>query len=437
MNRAGARGLILAAPHSGAGKTSLTAGLLGALQLAGVKVAAAKCGPDYIDPTLHHAVLGRDSVNLDPWAMDGSTLRALASGQAAGNDLLLVEGVMGLFDGGADGRGSTADLAAALDLPVVLVIDVARQAQSVAALVEGFIRHRADIRIAGLVLNRVGSPRHAAILTGALKHLDVPVLGTVPRQAGIDLPSRHLGLVPAAELSDLETRLAQLRRTVAEAIPLTDLLAVAGPLAAPTGDAQLLSPPGQRIAVARDTAFCFMYPHLLQHWREAGAEIHPFSPLADQAPERKADFVLLPGGYPELHAGRLAANRTFLDGIRAAAGSGTRVHGECGGYMVLGEAMTDADGAVHRMAGLLPVATSFAVRRLQLGYRRLSHAGHLPWPRHLVGHEFHYASVEREGDGTALFRASDALGEVLADMGRVAGPVSGSFAHLIGPAPAD
>ncbi|GJL89987.1 MAG: cobyrinic acid a,c-diamide synthase [Minwuia thermotolerans] len=433
MSRHLARGLILAAPHSGAGKTSLTAGLLGALGQAGVKVAAAKCGPDYIDPTLHAAVLGQDSVNLDPWAMDTATLRALAARQAADHDLLLVEGVMGLFDGGADGSGSTADLAAALDLPVVLVLDVARQAQSVAALVEGFSRHRGDTRIAGLILNRVGSARHADILKTALKHLDIPILGTVPRQGGIELPSRHLGLVPAAELPDLETRLSLLAGTVSAAVSVADLLALATPLTHPDAPVRMLPPPGQRVAVAQDTAFCFMYPHLLRHWRDAGAEIMPFSPLADQSPDTEADFILLPGGYPELHAGQLAANTCFMDSLRSAARSGKAIYGECGGYMVLGESLTDSDGQAHRMSGLLPVSTSFAARRLHLGYRRLTQAGHLPWPGNLVGHEFHYATILQEGAGTPLFRARDALGHQRDDMGRISGSVSGSFAHLIGP----
>lgn len=428
------RGLVLAAPHSGAGKTSLTAGLLGALKRANVSVAAAKCGPDYIDPTLHQAVLGQTSINLDPWAMGAPTLRALATQQAVGHDLLIIEGVMGLFDGGADGRGSTADLAATLDLPVVLVIDVARQAQSVAALAEGFMRHRTDVNVAGLILNRVGSVRHELILRDALKPLGVPVLGAMPRSDAFDLPGRHLGLIPAAELDSLETRLSALAQAVANSVALDMLQNLATPIAAPEELARLLPPPAQRIAIARDIAFCFMYPHLLLHWCQAGAEISFFSPLGDESPALDADFILLPGGYPELHAGRLASNETFLGGLRNAAQRGAAVHGECGGYMVLGDRLTDADGTTHRMAGLVPVETSFAARRLHLGYRRLNHAGHLPWPADLIGHEFHYASVVREGDGAALFQATDALGERLPDMGRINGSVSGSFAHVIGPA---
>ncbi len=195
-----------------------------------------------------------------------------------------------------------------------------------------------------------------------------------------------------------------------------------------------ISPLGQRIAVASDTAFAFAYPHLLAAWREAGAEILPFSPLADQAPDLAADAVYLPGGYPELQAGRLAGNRCFLDGLRAAAGQGRAIYGECGGYMVLGTGLTDAEGQRHAMAGLLPVETSFAERRLHLGYRRTALAAATPlgaagtvWR----GHEFHYASILSEGPGEALFEAWDAEGAPLGRLGRRAGSVFGSFFHLI------
>ncbi len=336
MSRDLARGLILAAPHSGAGKTSLTAGLLGALKQAGVKVAAAKCGPDYIDPTLHAAVLGQDSVNLDPWAMDAATLRALAARQAAGHDLLLVEGVMGLFDGGADGTGSTADLAAALDLPVVLVVDVARQAQSVAALVEGFSRHRSDTRIAGLILNRVGSARHADILTTALKHLDIPGLGTVPRQNGIELPSRHLGLVPAAELPDPKHDCHCWPDRVRGG-------AVGGPLALATpcrprctGADAAAAGPADRTGAGY--GLLFHVSHLLQHWRDAGREIPPFSPSPISPLTRGPISILLPGGYRNCMRAVWPRAPVSWTGYAAPPGRGKAIYGECGGYMVLGRA---------------------------------------------------------------------------------------------------
>lgn len=425
------RGLVIAAPQSGSGKSALTTGLLGALAASGQRVAAAKCGPDYIDPMFHAAITRRPSVNLDPWAMAPDVLRGLASAQATGSDLLLVEGVMGLFDGAAGGGGSTADLAAILGLPVVLVIDVGRQAQSVAALVAGFAGFRADVRLAGVILNRVGSARHAAMLQAALAPSGIPVLGTVPRDGAMELPSRHLGLVPAGELPGLAAQLDAMATLVGRHVDLAALQAVAAPLADAPPPGPLLPPPGQRIAVARDAAFCFLYPHLLDGWQSAGAEIVCFSPLADEAPGPGVDFVFLPGGYPELHAGRLAAAARFRAGIDAALHGGARVYGECGGYMVLGRGLVDADGTRHAMLGLLALETSFAARKLHLGYRRLSPRAGSPWPGPLLAHEFHHSTILAQGPGAPLFDATTADGTALPAMGQVAGAVSGSFAHAI------
>lgn len=425
------RGLVVAAPASGAGKSTVAVGLLGALARSGRAVAAAKCGPDYIDPMFHAAVLGRPSPNLDPWAMPRALLGAIAARQAAEAELLLIEGVMGLFDGALGGGGSTADLAAALDLPVVLVVDVAHQAQSAAALVQGFRDFRSDVRLAGVILNRIGSARHAALVTEALALTGVPVLGAVPRDPAFALPSRHLGLVPAGELDGLEGRLDHIANVVAEALDLDRFAALAEPLRRAGGDATALPPLGRRIAIAHDDAFCFIYPHLLDGWRDQGASFAFFSPLADEGPPADVDAVFLPGGYPELHGGALAAAEGFRRGMAAAAGRGALVYGECGGYMALGEGLVDGEGERHRMLGLLPLETSFAERRLHLGYRRLKHSGALPWPERLAAHEFHYAAVLHEGDGAPLFEASAADGRPLPAMGRRTGRVMGSFAHVI------
>lgn len=424
-----ARGLIVAAPSSASGKSTLAIGLLRALS-GGLRVRAAKCGPDYIDPMFHALACGAPSVNLDPWAMDGPALKSLASAQAAGADMLVIEGVMGLFDGAAGGGGSTADLAAALDLPIVLVVDVSHQAQSVAALVRGFDSHRADTRIAGVILNRVGSPRHRALIEAALAPLGIPVLGAVPRQDHLTVPSRHLGLVPAAEVEGVEATIAALGELVRQSLDLAALRVLARPVAS-AGPATPLPPPGQRVAVASDIAFCFAYPHVLEGWRRAGAEILPFSPLADEPPAAEADAVFLPGGYPELHAGALAAAERFRDGLHRAADAGVTIYGECGGYMALGQGLVDAGGVCHRMAGLLPLETSFAERRLHLGYRELMPRGRTPWRQPLRAHEFHYATVLTEGEGEPLFDAVAADGAARPAMGRRAGPVMGSFAHVI------
>ena len=425
-------GLVIAAPASGSGKTTLTLALLAAFRKSGTRVASAKTGPDYIDPAFHAAASGTDCVNLDPFAMRGALIDKLASAQAERADLLLVEGVMGLFDGAADGSGSTADLAARLGLPVVLVVDAGKQSQSVAALVRGFRDHREDVPVAGVILNRVGSPRHEEMLRAALAGIAMPVLGTVPRDAALDLPERHLGLVQAGEHGDLAGFLEHAAARIGESCDLGAIRALARPLA-PSGSAAsaTLPPPGQRVAIARDTAFAFAYPHLLSGWQAQGAELSFFSPVADEAPDAESDAIYLPGGYPELHAGRIAAAGRFRQGMQAAAARSALIYGECGGYMVLGEHLTDAEGVRHAMLGLLPLETSFATRKRHLGYRRLKALPDAPWQGELTGHEFHYATIMREGQAERLFEADDALGTPVGEVGLRIGRVCGSFVHLI------
>jgi cobyrinic acid a,c-diamide synthase len=300
---------------------------------------------------------------------------------------------------------------------------------SVAALVAGFAGHRPDVPVAAVILNRVGSPRHEAELRRAIAPLGLPVLGAVPRLPALALPRRHLGLVQAAEQPDLEGFLAGAAAVVAATIDLAALAALARPLP-PGPPAPGLAPPGQRIALARDSAFAFAYPHQLADWRRAGAAILPFSPLADEPPDPAADAVFLPGGYPELHAGRLAAAARFRGGMAAAAAGGARIYGECGGFMVLGRGLVDAGGQRHAMLGLLDLETSFAERRLHLGYRRLATRPGAPLSGRYRGHEFHYATILR-AEGAPLFAVEDAGGAPLPDMGLYRGRVAGSFAHII------
>lgn len=431
MSHPAGRGLIIAAPGSGCGKTTVTLGILAALARRNLPVRGAKSGPDYIDPQFHTAATGQPCVNLDAWAMTPAMIRGLA----AGPGLLVIEGAMGLFDGAADGSaqggGACADLARILDLPVVLVVDTARMAQSVAPLVAGFAAFDPAVRIAGVILNRVGSERHAEMLRAALAPLNIPVLGAVPRDTALSTPSRHLGLVQASEREDLDAFLELAGTRMEAALDLSALAALATPLAEPELATATPPPLGQRIAVARDAAFGFAYPHLMDGWHRAGAEILPFSPLADD-PLPHADAVFLPGGYPELQAGRIAAAGRFLDSLRLAAGRGVQIYGECGGYMVLGDGLVDADGSRHAMAGLLRLETSFATRKLHLGYRQLHPLGG-PFKDPLRGHEFHYARTTY-ALGDALFSAKDAAGTALAPMGLRAGSVTGSFAHVIAPA---
>jgi cobyrinic acid a,c-diamide synthase len=441
----GPRGLIIAAPHSGAGKTTVTLAILAALKRRGLKVSAAKAGPDYIDPAFHLAVTGKPSVNLDSWAMTPDLLDGLVAQSAHDADIFVIEGVMGLFDG-ADPttaprgcRGATADLAARFDLPVLLVVDVSRQAQSVAALVRGFATHDPSVKVSGVLLNRVASARHRAMAADAIAAVGIPVLGALPRDVALELPERHLGLVLAGEHPDLGRRIGRLAEAAEAHFDLDGILASAAPLsiAGLSRRHAALPPPGQRIALANDRTFTFVYPHLVEAWRRAGAEILSFSPLADEPPPESADCCWLPGGYPELHADALAAARNFSSGLRHFAQT-RPVHGECGGYMVLGESLEDAAGQSHAMTGLLGHSTSFAKRKLHLGYRmvRLLAGSSLgPAGALIRGHEFHYASLISSGNDEPFAEIVGSAGAAAPTGGR-RGRVTGTFFHVIAAADA-
>ncbi len=442
--------VIIAAAATGSGKTLITAALLARMRANGVAVAAAKSGPDYIDPAFLAAASGRPCPNLDPWAMGRPQLARILAALAEEAEMLLIEGVMGLFDGAPDGSGTTADLAAAFGLPVVVVLDAARQGATLAALARGLAMHHEQVRVAGFILNNVTHSRHGERLAAAIEHVTGrPVIGMVPRQVALSLPARHLGLVQAMEHDRLDDRLAHAAKEIGRHVSLCRLANLARTLhiegralTAPPGHetaTAFLPPLGQRIAVARDAAFGFAYAHWLQDWHRAGAEIVPFSPLADEAPDETADAVFLPGGYPELHACRLASACRFREGLKAAARRGALVYGECGGYMVLGRALIDKEGNRHEMTGLLPLVTSFAERRLQLGYREMEHHGPLPWPTQLAGHEFHYTTVAAADETPPpLFTAvRDATGASLPAAGMRIGNVCGSYLHVIAPAPGE
>lgn len=438
-----ASGYILAAPHSGSGKTTLSIGLMRALRRRGVDVVPAKIGPDYIDPQFHQVAAGRRSVNLDGWAMSEPTLASLGTGMAEHGSLLAIEGVMGLFDGavkpGVLEHGATADIAKFFKLPVVLVVDCAGMGQSVAALVKGFAEFDPKVNIAGVILNKLGSMRHVSMMQAALDDIGMAVIGAIPRHDHLVLPSRHLGLVQASESIEIEDQIERIADQVEAHVSLERLEELAmPPVINECGDVctnggvrpssivssvlPSIAPLGQHIAVAADDAFRFFYPHLEEGWRRAGAEISFFSPLDDEAPARAADAIYLPGGYPELHAGRLAANQRFIGGLQAAAQNGIQIYGECGGYMVLGDGLVDKEGSRHKMAGLLSLETSFEKRKLHLGYRHVVRDDGVVFR----GHEFHYATTLTEKGG-ALF--SDVGGEQ--SFGLRQGSVSGSFVHLI------
>lgn len=426
------RGLLIAAPGSGHGKTTVTLGLLRALRDHGVAVVSGKSGPDYIDPAFHVAATGRPCVTLDAWALGAEALRGRAEMLSDGAEMIIVEGAMGAFDGALSsngpGKGSAAELAAGLGVPMVLVVDASHMAQTVGAVVQGMAiwAEQMDARIAGAILNRVGSPRHETMLRRAVEGV-CPIFGSLPRDKDLTMPSRHLGLVQAQELQELDVLIAHAAALVADHCDLDAFQRVATGI--DHGVTTPIRPLGQRIAVARDEAFAFSYWHMLQDWRDQGAEVLPFSPLADEAPAAEADALFLPGGYPELHAGRLAAAANFRRGLTAAADRGALMYGECGGYMVMGDGLIDADGIRHRMAGLLRLETSFAERKLHLGYRTLKIADG-PWIGPAKAHEFHYASTLK-AEGVPFAEAMDAVGTPRPPMGLRQGNVMGSFAHVI------
>lgn len=421
-------GLLIAAPSSGSGKTTVTLGLLRALSRRGIAVTPGKAGPDYIDPAFHAIACGRTCLNYDPWAMRPELLAY----QAEGDGPLVIEAMMGLFDGAADHTGAPASLAKLLGLAVVLVVDCARLSHSVGAMVRGFLSHDPETEIAGIILNKVGSARHEAMLLAGLAGLAVPILGIIRQDRMLGLPERHLGLVLAQEIAGIEAFMNHAADVVSETCDLDALTRLSTRKAGVTGAPDRLIPPlGRHIAIARDEAFAFTYPHLADGWRARGADLSFFSPLADEAPDGAADAVFLPGGYPELHAGRLSAASAFRAGLHSAADDGKVIYGECGGYMTLGETLVDASGAEWPMLGLLPLTTSFAARKRHLGYRRVSAlAGPFAGMR-LNAHEFHYSTVVQEGQAERLFDAVDAAGEVVGLAGLVRGNVSGSYMHVI------
>ncbi|MES2143113.1 MAG: cobyrinate a,c-diamide synthase [Pseudomonadota bacterium] len=409
-------GLLISAPASGTGKTTLMLGLLAAFRAAGVTVQPFKSGPDYIDPAFHTAASGRVSVNLDTWAMGAAQIAGLSQ-VATGTDLVLAEGSMGLFDGvakpGVSGDGSSADLAMMMGWPVVLILDVSGQAQTAAAVAFGCATMRPGLRLAGVVLNRVASARHEALVRAGMDAAGIRVLGALPRNPEIVLPERHLGLVQAEEQPELAAIIARAGAFVGAHVDLEALRGLAK--GGRVGAGAAVRPPGQRIALARDAAF---------------------SPLADEAPDHTADVCWLPGGYPELHAGVLAGASRFRAGLGRFAETHP-VHGECGGYMALGAGLVDAKGVRHEMAGLLGLETSFAKRRMHLGYRAARLAAPMPGfaaGADLRGHEFHYATILSQADAP-LAEVADATGAAVEETGSRRGNVTGSFFHLIAEAP--
>jgi cobyrinic acid a,c-diamide synthase len=401
---------LIAAPCSGSGKTLLSLALTAVIRRRGGSIQTFKVGPDYLDPQLLSRLSGRPCRNLDSLLCGPEWVERSLRWWGRRADHCLVEGVMGLFDGrGPGSEGSSAAIALQLDLPVVLVVEASRQAGSLAALVRGFRDHWSDLRFAGVVLNGVSTERHHALLAEALEAIAMPLLGVLPRDPSLSLPSRHLGLLPAHELRGLEARAEAWAELAERHLDLERLLPLLVPPPAATGkpdgldpigwalarDAPQQPPPAAAarpipVAIAADAAFHFRYPEATELLTALGVAVRPWQPLEDQPLPRDCQALILPGGYPELHAAELARSRRSLADLRAAAAAGLPIYAECGGLLLLGRQLEDPAGVPHPMAGVLP----FGARRgrLQLGYREASPLVDglvVRRGERLCGHEFH------------------------------------------------
>lgn len=427
--------LLIAATRSGSGKTTIVGGLLAALRGRGLRVCGYKIGPDYIDPG-HHRLAGNCSVcNLDTWLTDERAMTALFVRTSRGADIAVTEGVMGLYDGGRGGIGSSAQIAKILRLPVVLVIDVRSMGESAAAAALGFREYDREVDLRGVILNRLGSESHLETIREGLRRVGIPLLGALRRDDALTLPERHLGLVPAGESPDLE-RIGRIRDAVERGVNLDLLLAAAR--SAPPIEAELPAAPppfarGVRLAVARDEAFSFYYPESLSALEDRGAELTFFSPMRDKAlPD--AHGVILGGGFPEVFARELSANGPMRAAMARAAELGIPFFAECGGFMYLTRSITDLRGETFEMAGLVPARCRMNDRLQTVGYveaRALRDTVLCPEGAVLRGHEFHFSVVEPD-DGPFPFALDITRVRTGASRpgGYAKGNVLGSYLHL-------
>ncbi len=430
------KGVVVAGVHSGCGKTTITLGLMAALKRRGLTVAPFKTGPDFIDPGHHTAITGVASRNLDGWMLSKQTNLDIFRQNTGQADIAVVEGVMGLFDG-YDGRseaGSTAQMAKWLGLPVLLVVDARSMARSAGALVQGFENFDPDLKFAGVLFNKVGSPVHLDYLSQALEgNVKMPCLGGVGREQQIEIPSRHLGLVTSDDhgLGDkMQNALADL---VEKSMDLDALLA-----SLPHVGVSATTRPANRntsvvrIAVARDAAFCFYYPENIELLEEAGADIVYFSPLSDSALPDNIDGLYLGGGYPELHARTLTQNQGFRRAVSAASAAGMPIYAECGGFMTLCHTLEDLEGKSHEMVGCFDFTCRMSKSLRALGYREITlNRDAILGEKGIVarGHEFHYSSLD-DHDCDSVYDACDRAGGARAVPGFEKNRTLGSYLHL-------
>ncbi|UJX43189.1 cobyrinate a,c-diamide synthase [Desulfovibrio sp. JY] len=463
--RPAGRGLVVAGTRSGCGKTSVALGLMRALSRRGLRVQAFKVGPDFIDPGHHGLATGRVSHNLDNWMCGSDVVREIFARYAADADVVVVEGVMGLFDGfsARDDAGSTARLAKTLGLPVLLVVDAASMARSAAAMVSGFTQFDPELHFCGVALNNAGSDSHRELLAEVMATSlpETSLWGVLPRRPAIAMPSRHLGLVTAETDSDALSRLDALADWVENSFDLPariqslpplwgsggavvprrggpggaePLLAAGGTSPSTTSSTSSTSSTSPIIGVARDAAFCFYYAENLRLLEAAGATLAYFSPLTDTALPEGMGGLYLGGGYPELFAQELAANAAMREAVRAFCAAGRPVLAECGGFMYLMESLVDKEGREQAMAGVFPFRATMGERFSALGYREATTRADTPLGpagTRLRGHEFHYSRLEGDtGQVPAVYALTGRKGPIDAPEGFLRGNTLGSYVHL-------
>ena len=414
--------IVIAGVRSGVGKTTIASGVMGALSRRGLRVQPFKAGPDYIDPTYHTIACGVPSRNLDTWLLPHPVAAELFHRAAGAADIAVVEGVMGVFDGHSslDEDGSTAELAKLLDAPVILIADAGKVARSVAAEVLGYQQFDPDLRIAGVILNGVGSERHLEFCQPQIEATTgLPVVGWLPRRDDLIQPERHLGLIPTVEGTVLSEWYDALNAQIEQTIDLDAIVRIAKTAGRPSNTGSQVFPDERQparaaIAVARDRAFSFYYQDSLDLLSAWGAEVIPFSPLDDSGLPDGVSGVYLGGGFPELFAEDLSRNDGMLPSIRSAIQRGLPVYGECGGLMYLGKSLSDLDGRQFPMVGAIPVVSSMEGRRLHLGYREVEACAEGPLLRageQVRGHEFHWSVLQNPpGEESAAYRVVNQAG---------------------------
>ncbi|GFO53325.1 cobyrinate a,c-diamide synthase [Geomonas sp. Red276] len=454
------KSVVIAAPHSGSGKTTVTLGIMAALRARGLCVAPFKVGPDFIDPGYHALATGRSSVNLDGWMCGRDFVKSTFACHTQGADLAVVEGVMGLFDGmdGASDAGSTAEVAKLLGAPVVLVVDARSQARSAAALVHGFASFDPELRLAGVIFNNVASDNHERLLREAMATSlpGIAVIGCLPRDTELAIPSRHLGLTTADDNPLSDPFLAHLVEVIERHLTL-DLLILPSPEGGGEGVGTIGSSPLKKgdlggfgsararqgvreagvgetvpLAVARDAAFCFVYEDNLRLLREAGAELRFFSPLAGDDLPACVGGLYLPGGYPELFAEELGRNEALMESVREAVKAGMPVYAECGGFIYLTRGVRSGDD-LHPLAGVFPVETRMLPRRKALGYREVELMADTPLGGTGAvarGHEFHYSEMEEMPPSVERVYTVKRRGVVIGAEGYRIGNCLASYIHI-------